>query len=847
MALKKLYPPNIEGTLPAFTGNKLVIPYSMNRAVSFSEVKGFNVKIKSINSNSLLYSFSTDNQLDDCTGTFTQDTVTFYFPEEGNKFNIGQYYKIQIAYFTADDNTKVIGYYSTVGVTKYTAEPEIAIEGLEAHKINTHIYEYMGKYSMQHDTLEKVYSYRFDLTDTNHKIIKTSGELIHNSTNDDLYESYDYFDINQDLEENKAYYLKYTVTTLNGLVRSSPNYRIMQKRSIDPDLKADLIASLNFDNGYVNLSLVGKTDDSGNEYAATGDYKILRASEEDGYTTWTEILKFALYGEKPSRWLWKDFTIRQGVNYKYGIQQYNGKVSSNRIESETIYVDFEDAFLYDGERQLKIKYNPKVSSFKDTLLETATNTIGNKYPFIFRNGNVKYKQFPISGLISYQMDEEKLFMSNNSYTMEVATHNLTGENIAAERDFKLNVLDWLNDGKPKIFRSPTEGNYIVRLLNVSLSPTDTVGRMLHTFSATAYEVEEFNYSTLGDLGFLQTSDPTIEQIRWETIDLTNPDVNKNLLNYEAVSLSLIDMIPGDQINITYKSGDTQTIHIGATGSYIIDLAADVVITEVYFPEQRQGMIHHQGSLTYGFLSKIQNKFDFVDDIDISEIPMTQLIGEHSVFKELEDVRSDVQNIYFIHAIKRNLYTTTIQALGDIVAYAGGFDDAFAIYYNKDGFENGSLYYDAFNNKYYDEYKPNLIVDGESISLNEIGEKVWYNSKIEEIKTQNGVMLEIGYQVRYITYNFDVYDSTVKELRIKYEQESIYLYALIYGVDRTLDYYQYNTNCPTRKELDTFVNDISNTIEGQTEIVNQAYKEYITLLDKTIEEELLDQGDEPISR
>ena len=61
--------------------------------------------------------------------------------------------------------------------------------------------------------------------------------------------------------------------------------------------------------------------------------------------------------------------------------------------------------------------------------------------------------------------------------IEYSTHNLISENIKAERDFKLQVLEWLNDGEPKLFRSPTEGNYIVRLMNVSMSPTDTLGRM----------------------------------------------------------------------------------------------------------------------------------------------------------------------------------------------------------------------------------------------------------------------------------------------------------------------------------------------------------------------------------
>jgi hypothetical protein len=74
--------------------------------------------------------------------------------------------------------------------------------------------------------------------------------------------------------------------------------------------------------------------------------------------------------------------------------------------------------------------------------------------------------------------------------------NLNCENIAAERLFQLKVLEWLTNGKNKLFRSPTEGNYIVRLMNVSMSPNDVLGRMLHTFTCTAYEVAEFSYENL---------------------------------------------------------------------------------------------------------------------------------------------------------------------------------------------------------------------------------------------------------------------------------------------------------------------------------------------------------------
>nr|DAF37635.1 MAG TPA: hypothetical protein [Caudoviricetes sp.] len=81
------------------------------------------------------------------------------------------------------------------------------------------------------------------------------------------------------------------------------------------------------------------------------------------------------------------------------------------------------------------------------------------------------------------------------------------------------MYDWLTNGKTKLFRSPGEGNYIVRLMNVSLTPNDTLGRMLHTFNATAYEVADFDYSNLNSFGFINIDDPEVPQLRFQTVNL----------------------------------------------------------------------------------------------------------------------------------------------------------------------------------------------------------------------------------------------------------------------------------------------------------------------------------------
>lgn len=48
--MAKLYPPVIEGTIPAFNGAVLTVPFSMNRSVSASQITGFAVKIKTVQS-----------------------------------------------------------------------------------------------------------------------------------------------------------------------------------------------------------------------------------------------------------------------------------------------------------------------------------------------------------------------------------------------------------------------------------------------------------------------------------------------------------------------------------------------------------------------------------------------------------------------------------------------------------------------------------------------------------------------------------------------------------------------------------------------------------------------------
>lgn len=508
--MAKLYPPLINGTLPAFSLNKekgtasIVVPFSYNRAVSENEVASFQLKLKTISGTSVLDD-SKSTELNKKT-----QTVTFIFSNKNNQFVVGQYYKAQMAFVSQGGE---IGYYSTVGVIKCTSEPTVTIAELETEVeaskkkglVSHHSHNYTLAYSQAGgDSSEKLYSAQFLLSDSNQNIIVDSGEILHNVNNDES-SSYacESFKIPRELEEGQTYILQAVATTSNGLVVWTPKYHISQIATVDSGIKINLIAENHYDDGYISLRMENLNEDE----KILGTFYVSRAASNDNYI-WRELFNFSLAGGMATQ-LWNDFTIEQGVKYKYSIQEYNGAVYSNRIISNTILADFEDAFLFDGKKQLKIRFNPKVSSFKKDIPENKVETIGSKYPFIFRNGNVEYKEFPISGLISYKMDENEIFIKQKTIGLEEDTFNLTSENIFAERNFKLEVLDWLTNGEIKLFKSPTEGNYIVRLLNVSLTPTDSLGRMLHTFQATAYEVSDFTYEHLLETHLLEIKDFSI--------------------------------------------------------------------------------------------------------------------------------------------------------------------------------------------------------------------------------------------------------------------------------------------------------------------------------------------------
>ena len=239
----------------------------------------------------------------------------------------------------------------------------------------------------------------------------------------------------------------------------------------------------------------------------TGKLVIRRTSSESNFTIWEDMHVINLISTTKFKYKWYDETIKSGIWYMYALQEIDidNIRKAIKILKKPNILNFDDIYLTTKDKQLKIQFNPSVSSFKRNISETKVETIGSPYPFIIRNGAVGYIEFPISGLISFQMDKDEAFITkqelyqNKDILKRYSKYNIEemedwpitdANDFVYEKLFRDKVIDFLYDGEVKLFRSPTEGNYLIRLTDVSFTPNATLGRMIWTFSATATQIDE---------------------------------------------------------------------------------------------------------------------------------------------------------------------------------------------------------------------------------------------------------------------------------------------------------------------------------------------------------------------
>lgn len=300
-----------------------------------------------------------------------------------------------------------------------------------------------------------------------------------------------------------------------------------------------------------------RRSDSRSQFRLWEDFKVCIVGLDDSDSPGK--IDLHLYDDTASSLLW----------YQYSVQLENqyGGLSQLHVSDNTIIPEFYDTFLKRLDKKVPIRYNYKISSFKPVVNRVKFDTLGGKYPKFAENAAMNYKQFQVTGLISAQADPNMTFLNKKEwfgqgirgqyddyltyktydptvwYDNKSTLDNLTdgthirdridsmrgmdGEDCTWpgwldqepistddnydfmwERIYREELMQWLNDGEPKLYRSMTEGNMCVMVTDITLTPNATLGRRIWDFSATFYEVEDgYSLDKLYELGIIDKYTP----------------------------------------------------------------------------------------------------------------------------------------------------------------------------------------------------------------------------------------------------------------------------------------------------------------------------------------------------
>ena len=370
---------------------------------------------------------------------------------------------------------------------------------------------FTGKFSCV-DVTETLAYYRLKIYEypktASSQLLDDSGYIYNNAVN---INEFNYAFKNRS-EAGDKFVVELEYNTINDFNENLTITYNLSRTVLDP-IQATVVSLDNDEHGILSdLTTIGEENDEGRValklYTPTnavfnGTLCVRRASSRNGFSTWEDIKIINVENQSiNSLDMWYDYTIESGIWYKYGVQAINRNDERSRLNiSEPIMRDFNYSFLLgENNQQLKLMFDNEMGSFSRQVSESSTETIGGRYPVFSRNAALDYKQFPVNGLISFFMDEANTFTDKtvvfNGADITALYNNYNDENgitqydYIYEREFRNLVSDFLYDGKIKLFKSPTEGNILVRLMGVDMSPMQEASRIVYSFSSTASEIAE---------------------------------------------------------------------------------------------------------------------------------------------------------------------------------------------------------------------------------------------------------------------------------------------------------------------------------------------------------------------
>ena len=536
-----LYPPIVETYMPAFLvgsedteKNICRIYFSLSMFNSLNQIKNVQVSLRNQSTNLSALNpklYPSEIMITNILEDVNVNTANKYYIEIkpsdiiNNNFIIDQYYKVQLRFTNTDasevpfqegepqaidtwlsENLLNFSEWSTVVLIRGISTPTINLKDFdfgETVDIMSEIgyLQIVGNVSFADpNETETLKSYRITMQDsTSNDILFDTGNIF--TSNFANVNGINYV-VDYNFQVGLTYIFELEITTENLFTYKDIFYIYINQGQTEP-INLNIGTEIDEENGRIKVNIVNTPEFKN----FTGQVVIRRSDSKNNFTTWADLYVVNYNDINSLKVGWYDYTVESGILYLYAVQTIDeqGVRSSMVRTEEPILLVFENIFLTYQDKQLKLKFNPQISTFKRNISESKIDTIGSQFPFIKRNGYVNYLQFSISALIASAMDEEGLFLTreevygdNHLYYDDYNDNNrITKYNdFIYEKFFRDKVMDFLYEDNVKLFRSPTEGNIIVRLMDTQLQPNQSLGRRIWSFTSNVYEIDNYSMENL---------------------------------------------------------------------------------------------------------------------------------------------------------------------------------------------------------------------------------------------------------------------------------------------------------------------------------------------------------------
>lgn len=246
---------------------------------------------------------------------------------------------------------------------------------------------------------------------------------------------------------------------------------------------------------------------------------VLRSVLGEGLLKWQEVTRIKASTMQEA--VLYDYFVENGNYYRYALQP----ILANGVKGAiTTFYDVVTTFegfwlLGEEDKQFSFIYDGKIGTMDRVKPRDYIETIAGQFPYSVRSSELDYYKFQFSGKLTYHQDVHNLLTAQNYTTaispdptipigkvelkygdeMKLNMKNDLEEmqdGMVMQRAWRNKILDWLSDGKLKILKSEAQGNLLVEISDIKVTPVESLYGLVADFECQMTQMGYVTEETL---------------------------------------------------------------------------------------------------------------------------------------------------------------------------------------------------------------------------------------------------------------------------------------------------------------------------------------------------------------